>query len=235
MNHTCHLIALAISEAERPSLPCKPIEAVCAVTGTHGLCLPREDVVSNANCDGFLFVNPTSAFVHVDVFTAWNFGETKEGNKRQTHPERQSCWYCNLHEFRKMDKAAIRPIVLEGSLSSPWALWVTTSYKKHGSIRSPINHTRFGRVGFDEVIVDCSNNADVVSMWTRLRAAQSVGIPRPLIEHLDISPGYMAKLGWKIWRDFEMWARSRVRSPLYRLLTYLLPSQEELKNAYSDD
>lgn len=229
--HTCQLIAAAIQEYERPQLPCKPVEEVCAVTGVRGPCLPRNKVISDANCDGFLFANQTSSFVHVDVFTAWNFGETKEGNKRQTNPERQSCWYCNEHEFRKVNKVAMRPIVLEGSRFSPWAMWVTTSYKKHGSIRSPLNIGRFGRVGFDEVVVDCSNNAEVVSTWTRLRDAQSAGIPRPLIEHLDISPGYIKKLGWRVWRDFEVWARPRVHSSLYQFMTYLLPSKEELKNA----
>jgi hypothetical protein len=52
-----------------------------------------------------------------------------------------------------------------------------------------------------------------------------------LIERLDIAPGYMAKIGWRVWRDFEAWARPRMLSPLYQFLTYLLPSQEELRHA----
>jgi hypothetical protein len=51
-----------------------------------------------------------------------------------------------------------------------------------------------------------------------------------LIERLDIAPGYMAKIGWRVWRDFESWARPRMRSPLYEFMTYLLPSKEELKS-----
>lgn len=229
MQHACHLVAAAVPERDRPPFPCDPVDGLCAVTGTCGPCLPRREVISEANCDSFLFAAPTSDRVHVDVWVAWNFGGTKPGAKRQTCPERQACWWCNGREFRRIDKTFMRPIVLEGSPSAPWAMWVTTSYKKHGTIRSPVNTATHGRVGFDEVVVDCSDRATVSDTWKRLRAAQDVGIPRPLIEALDIAPGYMAKIGWRVWRDFEGWARPRVASPLYQFLTYLLPSQEELK------
>lgn len=231
MTHTCHLVAAAVPRDRRPLPPRLPVNGLCAVTGTVGPCLPRDAVISSANNDSFLFVAPTSNLVHVDVFTAWNFGELKPGRTRQSCPERQACWWCDGKQFVEMNKAAMRPIILDGSHATPWAMWVTTSYKKHGTIRSPLNHAPRGRIGFDEVVVDCSDADAVADTWSRLRAAQDAGIPRPLIEHLDIAPGYMAKIGWRTWRDFEQWAHPRRNSPLYRFLTYLLPSQEELKNA----
>jgi hypothetical protein len=229
MSHACHLIASAIPERDRPALPRAPVEGLCAVTGTRGPCIPRGDVISDSNCDAFLFAAPASPVVHADVFIAWTFGDTKPGKKMASHPERQACWYCDGREFRIMNKVAMRPIVLDGSPASPWAMWVTTSYKKHGSVRSPVNAATRGRVGFDEIVVDCTDAAAVADSWARLRAAQDAGIPRPLIETLDIAPAHMAKLGWRVWREFETWARPRLRSPLYALLTYLLPSQEELR------
>lgn len=227
--HACHLVAAAVPEAMLPALPCAPVEGLCAVTGVQGPCLPRSAVISDANCDAYLFAAPASPLVSVAVYTAWNFGTTKPGAKRQSCPERQSCWWCDGREFRQLDKAAMRAIVLEGSPSTPWAMWVTTSYKKHGTIRTRVNRFGFGVIGFDERLVDCSRDWEVVEMWERLRAAQDAGIPRPLIEALDIAPGYMAKIGWRFWRDFERWARPLRLSPLYQFLTYLLPSQEELK------
>lgn len=227
--HACNLVAAAIPSAMRPALPCAPVDGLCAVTGAQGPCLPRSMVISDANCDAYLFAAPSSPLVSVDVFIAWNFGQTKPGGKRQTCPERQSCWFCDGREFRSIDKAFMRRIAIDGSETRPWAMWITTSYKKHGTVRSPVNQRARGVVGFDELRVDCTDGPAVDATWARLCAAQYAGIPRPLIESLDISPGHMEKIGWRVWRNFEAWARPRRLSPLYRLLTYLLPSQEELK------
>lgn len=230
-SHACHLVAAAVPERDRPPLPCEPVEALCAVTGTAGPCLPREAAITESNCDSYLFASPTSRWVHVDVFISWNFGELKPGAKRKTCPERQACWWCGGDEFLTVTKPFMRHIVLAGrSPTCPWAMWVTTSYKKHGTVRTPVNHSRWGRIGFDELVVDCSSEAEIGEYWRRLRGALDAGMPRPLIENLDCSPAFIAKLGWRVWRDFEAWARPRVRSPLYTFLTYLLPSREELKN-----
>lgn len=229
MMHACHLISSSVHDDI--ALPCEPVDGVCAVTGTLGPCLPRELVVSSSNCDIYLFAAPTSRQVHVDVWRAWKYGVTKPGSKGASYPERQSCWWCDGRTFCTMTKPEMRKIVLNGSPSSPWSMWVTTSYKKHGSVRSPVNMASRGTVAFDDLTVVCSDEKVVSETWARLRGAQDAGIPRPLIERLDIAPGYMAKIGWQVWHEFEQWARPRMRAPLYQFMTYLLPSQEELRHA----
>lgn len=234
--HPCHLIASALPPKLMPEPPCATIEGLCAVTGNIGPCLPRKLVILDTNTDGYLFVEPTSQLVHVDVYTSWAFGTLKEGAKKVTCPERQSCWWTDGREFKRlMKKTEMRPYVLEGSPTTPWAMWITTSYKKHGSVRTKANSSHRGVIGFDDLMVDVSNKTRVHEYWYKMRAAQNSGIQRPLIEKLDIKPAYMQKIGWKLWKDFEDWAKVRSRSPLYKLVCYLLPSMEEIQEGFSYD
>jgi len=173
--------------------------------------------------------------VHVDVYRSWEFGYRKYGAKRDTHPERHACWWTNGREFRTVRKSDIREIILNGSPSIPWAMWVTTSYKKHGSIRTPVNHRSRGAVGFDERIVDASNEGQVIEWWERLNTALRDGIFRGVIETLDCRPLLISKIGLSRWLDFERWAKPIHKSTLYALLCYLLPSQEWLHSGWMDD
>lgn len=232
MTRTVHLLASALRE--RPPLPCEPQEGICAVTGSLGPCLPRHLVILESNCDQARFLAPESDHVHVDVFYAWNAGYLKDGRKRQTCPERQSCWWCDGREFREIRKPDIREIVLNGSPSVPWAMWVTTSYKKHGSLRAPVNYQTRGVIGFEELVVNASDPVRVNEWWSRLTEAQSFGIGRTILETLDCPVHVMAKVGLSRWQTFERWARLVYQTPLYALLTYLLPSREELAGEAAD-
>lgn len=226
MIHPVHLVAAAIA---RPPLPAEPVEAVCAVTGAVGPCIPRRLVVPDSNCDQFLFAAPHSEFVHVDVHAAWYFGELKEGRKRQTCPERQASWWCDGREFRILaTKAEIVQILLDGSPSAPWAMWITRTKKKHGSVRTRTNTGLYGQVGFEDLVVDASDPEKVSAWWATLRAAQDAGIWRSVMQTLDCPVHVMRKIGPGVWLDFEAWARTRCRSRLYALLTYLLPNKEAL-------
>jgi hypothetical protein len=153
---------------------------------------------------------------------------TNPAKQRDLRPLQQSSWICDGEAVMPLDRQAVRRHVLDGVVAAQWAGYVTTSYKKHGVLRAPVNTGRRQVWLFELLLVDCSDRPAVASMWERLRVAQDAGIPRPLIESLDIAPAYMAKIGWRLWRDFEVWARPRYRSPLYLFLTYLLPSREEM-------
>jgi hypothetical protein len=133
-----------------------------------------------------------------------------------------------------MGKAQIRELVLCGTTSKHWAGWVTTSYKKHGALRASVNGRPFGIWGFDDLLVRANDKTAVLEIWRRLRDAQNNGIGRTGIETLDIPVPVIFKVGVTFCNDFLAWAQSRYQSPLYRFLAYLLPSQQEIKNGYSD-
>ena len=114
-------------------------------------------------------------------------------------------------------------------------MWVTTSYKKHGSIRTPVNHRSRGAVGFDERIVDASNEDQVIEWWKRLNKALRDGISRSVIKTLDCRSLLLSKIGLSRWLDFDGWAKPIHKSSLYALLCYLLPSQEWLHSEEMDD
>jgi hypothetical protein len=145
-----------------------------------------------------------------------------------TPEERKSSWVCDGETFLKLDRKGVRSQVF-AFRGGVWSGYATTSYKKHGALLAPVNSGGTNRWLFEMRVVDCTDRAQVEDTWNRLRAAQDAGIARPLIECLDIDPSYMAKIGWRVWRDFHAWAVPRRNAPLYQFLTYLLPSQEELK------
>jgi hypothetical protein len=119
--------------------------------------------------------------------------------------------------------------VRNGSGSRPWAGGVTTSYKKHGSLRSPVNKRPFGTWGFDEYIVDCSDEKKVNDWWSRLRKAQDSGLGRATLENVQMPVAMLAKADMAHWLEFKRWASDKKDSALYKFLCYLLFSQDELK------
>jgi hypothetical protein len=210
------LIAAALPPEPPPEAP---EDGVCCVTGARGLTVSRALVIKPSFTNLDLLRAPDSDRAGIAAWRVLNYDY-----------ERKSSWACNGQTFERLDRKGVRNHVLSREESPlPCAFYATTSYKKHGALRAPANSTGKRVWLFETRLVDCSDMAAVSAIWARLRAAQDEGIPRPLIEHLDIAPGYMAKIGWRVWRNFEAWARPRRRSPLYEFLTYLLPSQDELK------
>lgn len=200
--------------------PEPPAEGVCCVTGATCPTITRGHVIKPSFTNFDLLRAPSSDRAGVAAWRVMNHA-----------PARQSLWLCDGSTLRLLKRVDARALVLGGVDAPRWAGYVTTSYKKHGALRAPVNAGSRQVWLFEMLTVDCSGRATVADTWARLRAAQDAGIPRPLIEALDIAPGYMAKIGWRVWRDFEAWARPRINAPLYQFLTYLLPSQEELRNA----
>jgi hypothetical protein len=211
------LIAAALPPESPPETP---EEGVCCVTGATCATVHRKHVIKPSFTNLDLLRAPDSDRAGVAAWRVMNHT-----------PARQSLWLCDGTERQLLKRMDARALVLGGVDAAQWAGYVTTSYKKHGALRAPVNSGGRQVWLFEMRVVDCSARADVADAWARLRAAQDAGIPRPLIEHLDIAPGYMGKIGWRVWREFDTWARPRMHSPLYDFLTYLLPSQEELRNA----
>lgn len=191
---------------------------LCCVTGQRVECVARKEVILKTNCDQPWFAAPTSQWCSRDAALAFSH-----------RPERASCWWTGGNVFKSIKRQEIRALVLEGSPSAPWALWVTTSYKKHGSIRARVNHGRYGIVAFDELVVDASDPEHVREWWNVLTTAQRAGIWRSMMERVECPPGLIGKIGLATWMALEAWARPRMRAPLYALLLYLLPSVFELK------
>lgn len=213
-----------------PPLPSEPVEGTCCITGAVGPCIPREHLIKpDTFCDQDKLRAPLSPLVSVDVWTAWRFGSRAEGKKKDMRPECNQSWWCDGREFRVLRRADVRELVLSGSPSTPWAMWVTTSYKKHGSLRAVVNTGQRGTVAFDEATVDCSDGAKVSEWWGRMNEFAHLGLGRGVQEQL-VCPGWlMAKAGLRAWMEFEAWARPLYRTPLYALLCYLLPSKDEVR------
>ena len=225
------ILAAALPPAEPPE---STQEGVCCVLGTHEPCIPRHHAIKASFTNLDLLRAPDSDSVSVRAWRVLTHSvPAAEGKKRDTFPLMQSSWLCG-QSLLLLDRKMVRPLVLEGVASMPeWSGYVTTSYKKHGSLRAPVNRNGSQRWLFELDVVDCSDRAKVAEWWGRLRHARVSGIPRPCIETLDCSLHVMSK-HMTLWREFEAWARPRYQSPLFRFLTYLLPSEDEIKCSTSD-
>lgn len=227
--HATDLIARHVPPVELPSLP---IEGICCVTGRQALCVNRDDLLSNVFTDWELCQAPSSPHVGINVYRSWMYGwYNKPGSKRMFHPERHACWFVSEDGFHTTDRAEVRGFVLNGCLTPPWAGWVTTNYKKHGSLRTPVNHGTYGRWGFDSTVPDCSDTEKVLSWWSEMRRFQDAGIGRATLETGMMSPGIIAYVGMDIWIEFQAWSKDKLNAVLYRFLAYLLPSRKELEDA----
>lgn len=192
-------------------------DGVCCLLGMREPCIARKHAIKPSFTNLDFLRAPDSDCVSV---RAWRV---------MTEPaQRQSSWICDAQGFRKIDRLGVRRLVIDEPPTAPWSGYATTSYKKHGALRAPLNHGDSRRWLFELDIVDCSDSAKVADWWERLRSTRVAGIPRPVIETLDCSVHLMSKHA-ALWREFEAWARPKVNAPLFRFLVYLLPSEEEIR------
>jgi hypothetical protein len=223
------LLAAALPQKE---LPEEPLIGICCVSGEETVTIDRKHaiLVSFTNFD--ILRAPMSGRVGVAAWQVMTYtSANKDPAKRDGRPLQQSHWICDGEKIEYLDRQGVRRYVIDGVPFDRWAGYATTSYKKHGSLLAPVNTGCRQSWLWEMRQVDCSDRGQVAETWLRLRDAQDSGIHRPLIESLDIAPGYIGKIGWRVWRDFEQWAKPRHLSPLYQFLNYLLPSKEELKHA----
>lgn len=240
--HTIHFLARAIPNEWKDPLPCEPAEGVCCFTGETCLTIPRQKLLSSSFTDHYAYVVPNSDRVSVDAWDVFKAGyystdaETGAPKLRKKKMETMACWWTDGHEWQvelDREKARIRALLFQPP-ASQWAAYITRTYKKHGSLRSPVNTTPFGRWGFDDQVVDASRPERVAAWWQRLRVAQERGIPRPLIESVDATAGVMPAL-LTAWVDYLAWARGARNDPLFAFLCYLLPSKDERTAGYADE
>lgn len=209
--------------------PETPTDGVCCVLGTREPCIDRKHAIKPSFTNLDLLRSPDSDSVSVRAWRVLTHSvDAAEGKKRATFPLMQSAWIVG-ESLQLLDRQGVRRCVIEGMRPlGQWAGYVTTSYKKHGCLRAPVNRNGCARWLFELDVVDCTDQAKVLEWWNILRHARVSGIPRPVIETLDCSLHLMSK-HLALWLEFERWARSKVSSPLYRFLCYLLPSEEEIK------
>ena len=226
IRHTVDLLASAFPAGGWPELPEAPREGVCCVSGAVCETIARKHVFGGSFTDLSGMRAPLSDRVGVSVFVALKYAVPRPGKKKPMWPEMNESWWCDGVSFVILDRVSARGLILGGvQVDRPWAGWITTTKKKHGAMRAPVNCN--GAVwAFDEHIVDCSG--DRPHRWyARLVAAQDAGIGRQSIETLDMPAGVIRKTGAETWLAFVHWARPRAFSPLYKLLCYLLPTQAE--------
>jgi len=229
-----------------PELPCEPATAICAVTGVETECLPRNKIIGSSFTDNQMLVAPNSKFISVDTFIAWFFGYYgKEGSKRLKCPERMSSWLVTKNQdannppyfdgFYELDRQGVRDFVInylvKGYMIDDeiWSIYVTTSYKKHGSLYTKVNTGNKAIVRFEMLDVDCSDREKLMEIWNRLNIEIRKGFGRSILETLECPISVINKIGLEDWVYFEQWAKPLFRSPLYKFMCYLLPSQAELK------
>jgi hypothetical protein len=133
-----------------------------------------------------------------------------------------------------IDRTKARAMLVEDRERIPddcWGMYITTSFKKHGALRTPVNRSNEQcQVLFENVVVDLSDAEKVSAWWrTKLRAMHA-GIGRTLQDTLDFPASVVGKISIQECIDFRDWALERKEDPLYGFLTYLLPTQKELGN-----
>jgi hypothetical protein len=216
--HSVDLIASALGAAAEP-LPCEPVEGVCCVTGSQGPCMGRKHLIGKSFTNLDLLAAPNSDLVGVPAYRALSYKW-----------ERMSSWFCDGVEFRKLTRQDVRALVLSGEYEGPWSGYATTSYKKHGVLRTPVNSSGKRVWLFEMVLADCSDHDRLLLIWERLNRELRSGFSRSVMESLEPNQFTLKEVGYSRWRDFERWARPMCRGPLYQFLCYLLPSMEELKD-----
>lgn len=215
-----HLLDSALrASGDAEPLPCEPVDGVCAITGLAGPCIPRKHLLAASFTDRDLLSRPQSEMVSAEAWTALRHKW-----------ERMSSWWCDGAEFRRLDRQGVRALVIGGAPSAhPWAGYATTSYKKHGALRSPVNTGSRQVWRFESLTVDCSDREQVADWWAALNRFLRAGIGRPSLEAGACAPVAIRIAGPAACMEFAAWARDKHRAPLYALLCYLLPSIEELK------
>lgn len=221
MSHAVELIAGALSLDEAPMPASASSRGVCCVTGAETDCVPRASIMDNGFTGQALLRAPLSPWLSVAAARTLRY-----------RPERSSSWWCDGAGFVALRRPDVRRLVIdEPTTATRWAGYVTTSYKKHGSLTAPVNVSPRAVWMFEQIAADMTDRGWAEDAWTRLRAMQDAGWPRPVLEDLNPSPWLLSKCGWPTWRDFAAWAQPHVAGGRYRLLCYLLPSKDELTAA----
>jgi hypothetical protein len=227
--HAIDLLAGAMTDDRVPPHGLPVENGVCCITAGAGPTIPRRALLSKSFTDGTDLLAPGSDRVGLNAWKAFMWNEPR--GRRGFHPERMSSWLCTADRFTRLDRAGLRAAVLGDPPPAPWAGYATTSYKKHGALRAPVNTASTCLWLFETRVVDCSDRDRVARWWQELTGWQADGLSRPIIETLDCPIHVMRKIGYAAWMTFYDWAWPIHRGPLYAFLCYLLPSKKETADA----
>ena len=132
--HSVNLIAKAIRKQEDcPELPAETKMGICCVTGDECETVKRSEVLGKSFTNIDLLKAPDSKDISTDAYIALCYKW-----------ERMGCWLTDGNTFDRMQRVQYRPLILEGVQKDVWASYITTSYKKHGSLNAPVNNKPFG-------------------------------------------------------------------------------------------
>lgn len=223
--HAINLLSKAIKQLpDSPEITHKTAHGVCCVTGDATETIPRSALFGKSFTNIDSLKAPNSDRVSTDAFLALNYKW-----------ERMSCWICNGETFTRLQRTDFRPLILNGVHEKMWSAYITTSYKKHGALHAPVNNKPFGVWRFENLTVDACDSQKVNGWYNTLVKYLKMGFGRTILETLDCSPFVMSKYGVQNWLDFQAWATPKFQSPLYKMLCYILPSQEELKKEFINE
>lgn len=200
---------------------------LCCVTGERSSeTIPRICAIKPSFTQIDLLRAPDSDRVSLDAFRALTYKW-----------ERQSSWIADRDRFIRFEKPSIpkiRTFVFGSACPKAWVGYANVTYHKHGILLARVNRANSltqiwawenETVSFES---DCAR-----AMYDVLREWQDRGIPafsasNPPMLTLSPDDWLIAKIGVKAWTEFELWARPKYQSRLYRFMVYLLPSQKEL-------
>ncbi len=215
--HVVNLIANALRNEKKETIfPFETKEETCCLTGQRTTCVGRENILGKSFTNLDLLAAPQSAWIGVDAAIALKHKQ-----------ERSMSWFCTDENFFVLNRKMVRDIVFEKEMPDIWAGYVTTSFKKHGSLRTKLNSGNSRYWLFETRLVNCSNYGQMRSIYEKLCAALEDGFPRPVLETLDISSYYYETIGVKKCQELIKWASPWRLSALYSFMIYLLPSMEE--------
>ena len=206
-------------------IPEKPARGVCCVTGLECDTISRKCGIKPTFTRQDIFRAPDSDRIGVDAFLTLGY-----------EPERKACWIATEKEIRLVReniKATFREIILNEQYPEGWwAIFITTTWKKHGAIVAPAcQGKRRPFVALDDEAIDVSRADILRDYFSRLRAAKKKGFSMQMLADVAFDAASMKFGSFTLdkWFEFRDWANGIKRSPLYRLALYLLPSAEELK------
>jgi len=198
-------------------------DVVCCVTGRTGPGITRKRLIGKSFCDQAVLVTPESQYVGLPAWSALRYKW-----------ERMACWLAgdgDMRLFRGSEgRKSLRDTILnERYPSTPWAGYITTSYKKHGALRAPVNAGARRVWQYDEMRADLSDRVKIAGWWKRLHNERVNGISRAMLETLRAKPIALRSISVTRWTSLLAWATTIHRDPAYRVLCYLLPSKDEIE------